>query len=392
VSSPAPTPPGRRRLDIDALRIGACLTQFVYHTGKVFDTDPIYHVKNDVLSSTVTAVTTFTHLWRMPLFFVLAGWAAATVLRHRDAATFRRGRARRLAPPLLFGIVVLCPPIKYVERLGGIDNRPSGHYPGEPFALGFLEFLPRFFFNIRDFSWSHMWFLAYLLLFSLLLAPLLHRIVTGRDRLDSGRWLAYAPLLPLVLLETTLRPAWGSFPNLYADWASLAVYLTYFLAGALLAREARADTLASECRGLGLLGLAALGGLAAVDSPVLRHAATAVAGWGSVGFLVGASRRWWHYDGPSIRYLSEATLPLYVLHHTPSVLLAFVIVGLPLALPGKLALLLLSSVLATFGLYHACVRPWAAMRFWLGMRPPLRPLPTAGGPAPLARERSPLKT
>jgi hypothetical protein len=272
VSSPAPTPPGRRRLDIDALRIGACLTQFVYHTGKVFDTDPIYHVKNDVLSSTVTAVTTFTHLWRMPLFFVLAGWAAATVLRHRDAATFRRGRARRLAPPLLFGIVVLCPPIKYVERLGGIDNRPSGHYPGEPFALGFLEFLPRFFFNIRDFSWSHMWFLAYLLLFSLLLAPLLHRIVTGRDRLDSGRWLAYAPLLPLVLLETTLRPAWGSFPNLYADWASLAVYLTYFLAGALLAREARADTLASECRGLGLLGLAALGGLAAVDSPVHRDA------------------------------------------------------------------------------------------------------------------------
>jgi acyltransferase-like protein len=385
VSAPAPGPPRRR--DIDALRIGACLTQFVYHTGKVFDTDPVYHVKNDILSSAVTAITTFTHLWRMPLFFVLAGWAAATVLRHQDTGAFRRGRVRRLGPPLLFGIVVLCPPIKYVERLTGIDNRPSGHYPGEPFALGFLEFLPRFFGNIRDFSWSHLWFLAYLLMFSLLLAPVL-RWIAGRDRLDGGRWLAYPPLAPLVLLETTFRPVWGSFPNLYGDWASIAVYLTYFLTGALLARDARVDTLASECCGLGLLGLAALGVLATADSLALRNAAAAVAGWGSVGFLAGASRRWWRYDGPSIRYLSEATLPLYVLHHTPSVLLAFVIVGLPLGLPGKLTLLLLSSVLATFALYHACVRPWAAMRFWLGMRPPPRPLPAAVETAPLPRAPS----
>lgn len=366
-TSPAAWP--GRRPDIDALRIGACLTQFVFHTGKVFDTDPVYHVKNDVLWSTVTGITTFIHLWRMPLFFLLAGWAAATVLRRRDTAGFRRERVRRLGPPLVFGIVVLCPPIKYVERLGGIDNRPSGHYPGEPFGLGFVEFLPRFFGNIRDFSWSHLWFLAYLLGFSLLLARVLRRLGVRGPRLDGGRWLAYAPLAPLVLLETTLRPVWGSFPNLYADWASIAVYLTYFLAGALLTGEAPADALAVECPRLGLLALAALGVLASANSAALGLAAGAVAGWGCVGFLVGASRRWWRHDGPALRYLGEATLPLYVLHHTPSVLLAFVIVRLPLGVPAKMTVLLVSSALATFALYHAGVRPWRAMRFCLGMRP-----------------------
>lgn len=366
------TPPPGRRLDIDALRVGACLIQFVYHAGRVFDTDPVYHVKNDVLSPAVTAVTAFTHLWRMPLFFLLAGWAAASVLRRGDLGAFRRARVRRLGPPLLFGVVLLCPPIKYVERLGGLDNRPSGHYPGDPFDFDFLEFLPRFFLNVRDFSWSHMWFLAYLLVFSLCLAPVLYRIATAPRRLGGGRWLAYVPLAPLILVETTLRPVWGSFPNLYSDWASIAAFVTYFLAGALLVDSARDDALAAACPGLGLLALAALGILAAsTEAAALRGAAVAVAGWGTVGFLVGAARRWWRHDSETLRYLGEATLPLYVLHHTPSVLLAFVIVRLPLGLPAKLGLLLVSAVLATFALYHVCVRPWPVMRFWLGMRPRL---------------------
>jgi hypothetical protein len=210
----------------------------------------------------------------------------------------------------------------------------------------------------------------------------LGRLVAGRDRLGGGRWLAYAPLGPLVLVETTLRPVWGAFPNFYADWASIAAYLTYFLAGAVLAREARVDALAAECPRLGLLGLAALGVLATADGVALGRVAGAVAGWGSVGFLVGAARRWWRRDGPVLRYLSEATLPLYVLHHTPSVLLASVVVGLPLGLGAKATVLLLSSVLVTFALYHACVRPWAAMRFWLGMRPLPAPSPARGRAAP----------
>src|SRR4029078_11449264 len=124
------------------------------------------------------------------------------------------------------------------------------------------------------------------------------------------------------------------------------------------------------CWRLGLLGAVGLAlVLAKVEPAWLRHIAAAAAAWGCVGFAVGAAHRWWRRDGPLIRYLSEGTLPLYVLHHTPSVLLAFLIVGLPLGLWAKLALLFLSSILATFALYHLCVRPWPAMRFLLGMRP-----------------------
>jgi fucose 4-O-acetylase-like acetyltransferase len=376
-----PAMPGGRRLDMDALRIGACLTQFVFHTGKVFDTDPVYHVKNAVLSPAVNVITTFTHLWRMPLFFLIAGWATIVVLRRRTTRRFLRERVHRLVPPLLFGIIVLCPPIKFVERLGEIDNRPDGHFVNEPFHFTFLEFLPRFFTRLSVFSWSHMWFLVYLLLFSLLLLPLLRRLSSGRDRLGGATWLVYAPLLPLMAFEVVLRPIWGDFPNLYSDWANLAAYLTYFLIGAVLASEPRLEArLARDCWLLGLI--AALGLVARLTGfgpDWLRHLAAAVAAWGCVGFMVGAAHRWWRRDGPLVRYLSEATLPLYVLHHTPSVVLAFLIVGLPLSLWAKLALLFVGSILSTFALYHFCIRPWPAMRFLLGMRTAPPPAATAAG-------------
>jgi glucans biosynthesis protein C len=373
-------PPGRR-LDMDALRIGACLTQFVFHTGKVFDTDPVYHVKNAVLSPVVTTITTFTHIWRMPLFFLIAGWATVVVLRRRTTRRFLRERVHRLLPPLLFGIIVLCPPIKYVERLGEIDNRIAGHFVREPFDLSFLEFLPRFFSRLTVFSWSHMWFLVYLLLFSLLLLPLLRALSSGRMRTGGARWLVYAPLAPLILIELVLRPVWGDFPNLFTDWANLAAYVTFFLIGAVLAQAPKLEArLAQECWRLGLMGAIGLGLVLTGTGPAwLRHLAAAMAAWGCVAFMVGAAHRWWRHDSPLIRYLSEATLPLYVLHHTPTVVLGFLIVGLPLGLWAKAALLLVGSIVATFALYHLCVRPWPAMRFLLGMR-------TAPTPAPAGAE------
>lgn len=377
---PAPPRPGDetttgprsgRRLDVDALRVGACLTQFIFHTGKVFDTDPVYHVKNALLSPAMTAVTTFTHLWRMPLFFLIAGWATVVVLRRRSSATFLKERARRLLPPLIFGIVLLCPPIKYIERLGGIDNRPSGAAARtDGFGLTFWEFLPRFFGNLRDFSWSHMWFLVYLLLFLPLLVPVLRIMERPGGRLGADRRAVYLPVVPLILLEAVLRPLFGDFPNLYADWANIAVYLTYFLLGALLAREPHLEAaVAAEWWRLGLLALSGLVLMSGFEAVWLRPVAHVFATWGMVGFLVGGARRWWRRDAVWLRYLSDATLPLYVLHHTPLVLLAFFIVPLALPVWMKAAAVFVGSILATFLLYHLAVRPWQPMRFLLGMRP-----------------------
>ena len=73
VSSPGGGDRPRRRPELDLLRITACLIQFPFHTGMVFSHDPLYHIKNPVMLGAFDVITIFLHIWRMPLFFFIAG-------------------------------------------------------------------------------------------------------------------------------------------------------------------------------------------------------------------------------------------------------------------------------------------------------------------------------
>ena len=91
-----PAVAGTRRYDLDWLRIGATLLLFPFHVGKVFDVLPIYHIKNRELSPALDYATSFVHQWHMPLFFLLAGWSAASSLQARGAGAFLRERLSEL--------------------------------------------------------------------------------------------------------------------------------------------------------------------------------------------------------------------------------------------------------------------------------------------------------
>src|SRR5262249_12377472 len=97
----------------------------VFHVGKVFDPAPFYHIRNADLSFMLLVVCGFISLWHMPLFFLLAGWSAASSLEARGTRGFVGERIRRLVIPLLTGCVLLAPAIKYVERGSGLDLTPA---------------------------------------------------------------------------------------------------------------------------------------------------------------------------------------------------------------------------------------------------------------------------
>jgi hypothetical protein len=215
-----------------------------------------------------------------------------------------------------------------------------------------------------------MWFLAYLLIFSIVLVPLLRSLDRLRDAGRPAWWWAYAPLLPLLAVELVLRPVWGDYPNLFADWASMSVFVVFFSIGALVARHAGFEAaLAAAWPGLGILGLVGL-----VLQFTTWHAWSPLIGnalleWGIVGCLYGLGRRWQSGDRPLFAYFRDATLPFYVLHHAPSVVLAFFVVALPLDLWTKALIILAGTAAITFGFYHFLVRPFPFMRWLMGLRP-----------------------
>jgi peptidoglycan/LPS O-acetylase OafA/YrhL len=86
---------GARRADIDWLRVGATYLLFVFHVGMVFNPAPFFHIRNADLSFTMLVVCGFISLWHMPLFFLLAGWSAASSLAARGIGGFVAERVRR---------------------------------------------------------------------------------------------------------------------------------------------------------------------------------------------------------------------------------------------------------------------------------------------------------
>jgi uncharacterized protein (DUF2147 family) len=383
-----------RRDDIDWLRVGATYLLFVFHGAMVFNPAPFYHIRNDELSFAMLVLCGFVGLWHMPLFFVLAGWSIAPSLAARGVRGFMKERFRKLAVPLVAGCIFFGPVLKYLELRTGLDLNHAGLWvsaelqesfapvaPGglpvaAPFRESFLEFLPTYFTDLERFTWSHLWFLAYLFTFSMLYRPLLSWMLERRGRLRvPGAAAVYLPMVPLALIQLVLRPRWPGIQNLYDDWANVAYYSVYFLAGLVLATQPALERAVERewRRALGV-GIAAalvllVSVLGLVRSEQVLLAGSAVAGWGFVVAIVGMAPRFLSFTNGALRYLRHSAFPVYVLHQAAIVIPGYVIVQLDRGIATKFAMILASSLGLTLAVYHLLVRRSVVLGFLLGVTP-----------------------
>jgi len=393
---------GDRRDDLDRLRVFACYLLLLFHALMVFNPAPFYHVRNDELSTAAMIAAGFISLWHMPLLFLLAGWSAHASLSRRGVRRFVRERISKLAVPLVAGCVLLAPGIKYLELRSGLDLNhrglsvradlqesfapvfPEGLPEAAPFDESFTTFLPSFFTDIDRFSWSHLWFLAYLFTFTLLCLPLFAFLVRSRETPGrvSRAWV-YAPLAVLLAGEFLLRERFPGPYNLYRDWANVTQFATYLVAGFLLARvPALEGAVRAEWRraaGVGLVAMIALlvALLGRLEAKPLMLAGPAVAGWCAVVAIVGFAGERLRRPAPWLGYGRETAFPVYLLHQPAIVFLGYGVVQLPLGVWTKFAVLFIGSVALTLTCYHVLVRPFALTRRLCGIAD--RPVRGCGG-------------
>jgi glucan biosynthesis protein C len=388
-----------RRPDIDWLRVLATLLVVVFHTAMVFNPAPFYHIRNDDLSFLMVVFCGFVSLWHMPLFFLLAGWSLARVMAVRPASEVLVERLRRIGMPLLTGIVLFMPAIKYLELRSGMDLNHRGLAVTEDLQPGFqtlipgglpvmpefhetfAEFFPTFFTNLDRFTWAHLWFIAYLLTFTVVLLPVFARWARAKPAaIELRPWMVWLPVPLLALIQVTMRPHWPGIQNLYNDWANVAWYSTYLCAGFALGHDPRLEAFVqSQWKRALAVGLATclvlLGGIVGLyKSDTVLLAGSAVAGWAFLVAILGAGRRWLSFSNASLVYLAEAALPIYILHQAAIVVPGFWLVQLPLGIPAKFLLVLGVAYALIFAVYHFVVRPLQPLRILLGMRPLACPL------------------
>jgi glucans biosynthesis protein C len=375
----------RRRPDLDLTRTLVVAGLVFFHTAYTLDSP------NALLMRSAF----FAKLWAMPLMFVVAGAGIWYSLRTRTARTFVTERLGRLLVPLVVGIVLVVPPQVYYSL------RSNGEDPGP-----YWQFLGRFF-GGGLFQSAHLWFLWYLLVYSLLLLPLFLRLQAdaGRRALDRLSLLSTRPggLLLLGLPVALLEAAFGSAGA--GGWNVLA-YAPFLVLGFLISadRRLRDAVLAAWLPAL-VTGVVALGALFVIvhydvggaDQQlgsgyafwgVVWRLLKGIAGWawtlavfGLANFLVGPAfrrRRPATADdsgsGPRLgrldrvtRYANQAVLPFYVLHQTPIVIIGFYVVQWDLNLFAKYLIISLSSLAVTLAVYEVAIRRTNPTRMLFGM-------------------------
>jgi len=241
-----------------------------------------------------------------------------------------------------------------------------------------------------DLHWGHLWFLAYLLAFSLITLPLFlylrgengQRLIAHLAALAERRGGLLVFALPVALVEAGLRPGWIGFPqNLVDDWANVLSFLLYMVYGYLYAADERfATALDRRITAHAVLGVAAsmvtFALFAGLHWPPFGYSARSILlnflrGWNIwfwVALALALGRRYLNFSNRLLDYAREASYPLYVLHLTVVVGAAFYVTRWEAGVAVKFACIAISSWAVLLVLYEVAVKPWSPLRFLFGMR------------------------
>jgi glucans biosynthesis protein C len=384
----SPQTASQRLYFLDWLRIGAFALLVLYHVGMYYVTWT-WHVKSPDASSALEPFMRLSSPWRLSLLFLISG-AATSFMLLRDGATARwfGGRSQRLLLPLLFGMAVIVPPQSYFEVV-----QQHGY------AGSYLDFMRLYFSGAGGGfckagsgclilpTWNHLWFVAYLFVYSAALWLLLRAwpgalaaIANALARALRGATLLWLPIALLALLRMALLDRFPPTHALIDDAYLHGTYFALFVVGAAWARDAQVWQHCAELRWPALvLALLAWGAmvLLALGMPTQAiwrwpaRLAFAAMQWSAIVAAVGFARVHLNVDHHWRATLAESVFPVYIAHQTLIILFAMLFKPLHWAPALEGPLLAALTLGASFGVYLAVRRvPW--LRTVFGLQPAAR--------------------
>lgn len=367
-----------RRYDLDWLRVIVFALLIFYHVGMFF-VPWGFHIKNNVIYEAIKWPMLFVNQWRLSILFVISGMGTYYALSKRSGGQFAIERLKRLLLPLIVGILFIVPPQVYFERLskGQFEGSFFDYWP----AQAFIGIYPE-----GNFSWHHLWFLPYLLVFSLVLIPcflyLRSNPQTGLLKL-MGR-LAARPMglfwlvVPLYFWESFLEPFFPSTHALWGDWFNVVNYLTLFFYGFLLISVGDVfwKTVAANRRKylyLGIIGFSLMIGLWLIwDDSTLIHFIEAlikvVNFWAWILAIFGYASAYLNRSSPTLAYANEAVYPFYILHQTITIALGFYLMDLDWGFWPKFLIMVVGTFGISWLIYEVGIRRWTWIRPLFGLK------------------------
>ena len=386
----------QRYHSLDALRAFALLAGIVLHATLSFwpgFREANYPLSDDSPSLTLSGLFFVIHIFRMSLFFVIAGFFTHVLLERLGAWGLIKNRLRRIALPLLVGLIFVAPllllPYLWARSQLGMTGMPK-----IPAPIPDPQLPP----------WGHLWFLYLLLVFYALwlgtrelvkivdrsgaLAGLVERVLGASIGSRLGPVVLAAPTA-IVLYHASWWVMWQGIPQpimgFVPNFPSVLAFGSAFAFGWFLHRRQEWLQLLSHDWLLYLVVAVALStaSLCVVGptpqfrphelSPLLRaaYAATYVtAAWCWVFSLTGAAIRFLERASARWRYLADASFFMYILHLPIVYGLQAWMIRWPIHWSVKFLLIVMLAFAILLPMYHYLVRSTFVGQFLSGRRYP----------------------
>ncbi len=376
------TKSGARRYDLDWLRVLGILTVFVFHSMRFFNTED-WHVKNPITYLTLDSVIKYMGFWMMPLIFLVSGAGIYYALKStgwRSAGKFLKDKVLRLYIPLVVNVFSLIILQVYLERVS--HNQFTG---------SLWQFLPHYFEGIYGFGGNfsiignHLWYLAVLFLFCVVLLPvfmllktrtganILNKVTGILSRFGLFYLLVFAVLLSWKLITPDSILGFDKF-----NW-NLGVYMSLVLVGYVFASDNRLLESITRFRWVSLV-LAAVFTILYVRGEVHDDMIL----WSCVLTFVGFAGKYLKVNTPFLAYANEAVLPFYILHQTVLLVVGYFVVQWDIPTLAKWAIISITSFGSIMVMYEYIIRRVNVLRILFGMKAVKKAEMPAAVPAPVA--------
>ena len=357
---------------LDTLRAVLMSLGIVIHSLQVYSSKQSWLVTSDASLVGAAFAVDFLHLFRMPAFFLIAGFFAALLIERLSLARYLLSRIGRIALPLVVAIATVnLLQHQLLESLGLLEE-------GAIWSERVGTYL------------SHLWFLFYLLLFFPLWA-LARRGPWGESPLIKA-WLRHRMtvlvlplLLPLVGVGTRALGSAGL--PIYQEFLGVlsldkGLYFFAFFAMGICCYYLRYWLSFLETVQIPHMVLVSVVSLAIASTSHWLEASQALSGQSLARLIdvlaiyskglaalvftalaIRLSVRFGRRPLPFARRLADASYTIYLVHHLLVIVFALLIRDLPI--PPLLGFLVLVSLVAatSFVIHEACIKPYSSLRF-----------------------------
>lgn len=369
---------GGRQYFLDWLRVIAFAYLVFYHSALMF-VDWTFHIESGHNYEVLKPILLLTSTWRLDLLFLVSGVAISFMMTKFTVGDFLKHRMVKLFIPCTFAIVVVVAPQAYFEALykGFIEPGIWEFWTTQYFSLTWLEGM-----NAPFPTYNHMWYVVYLFMYTIVLAPLFVAINTNKgvsilksleNWTTKGARILWAPYI--LYLSVFFYTGHNNVTHgLVDDWFGHFIFLYILIMGVLFVRMPKCWQAFEDIRFISLMvaltsyGVILIKFYTDIIPSVSWDLMEMIIKWSWISTLIGFSRHYLNRTNEFLRYANSIVYPFFILHQTVIIVIGYYVIDWGMVGALELITIIVGTFIVCITLTELVIKRSNILRILFGLK------------------------